>query len=155
PPDSARASAPPDSAGTAPLPSRRGAAVDSTGLAVMTYGPASDSVVRARCEGAPIRRVEVRCLDIFDPVPAGRFSILYRGANHMHVRTRQTTVRSQLLVAPGQPWTADRVVESQRLLRDLEYVEPETIRSRLTQDSVDVLVITHDQWTTQPELNLE
>ena len=119
------------------------------------YGPASDSVVRARCEGATIRRVDIRCLDIFDPVPASAFSPVYSGANKMHVRTRQATVRSQILIAPGQIWTADRVFESQRLLRDLEYVEPEVIGSRLVNDSVDVMVITHDQWTTQPELNVE
>ena len=108
------------------------------GQSVMAYGPASDSVVRARCEGAPIRRVEVSCLDIFDPVPASRFAALYRGVNRLHVRTRQATVRSLLLVAPSQPWTADHVIESQRLLRDLEYIEPETIRSRLVDDSVAV-----------------
>ena len=70
------------------------------GQTVMTYGPASDSIVRARCEGAPIRQVEIRCLDIFDPVPASRFAAFYRGANRLHVRTRQATVRSQLLIAP-------------------------------------------------------
>src|SRR5262245_45839003 len=121
----------------------------------MAYGPASDSVVRARCDGAIIRSVEIRCLDIFEPVPESRFSPVYSGANKMHVRTRQGTVRSQILIAPGQIWTADRILESQRLLRDLEYIEPEVIGSRLSGDSVDVLVVTHDQWTTQPELNVE
>ena len=125
------------------------------GEAVIVFGPVSDSVVRARCEGATIRRVDVHALDIFDPVPAGRFSGFYRTANRLHVRTREKTVRSQLLVAPGQIWTADRVAESQRLLRDLEFMEPDVIGSRLVDDSVDVLVVTHDQWTTQPELNLE
>jgi ribosome modulation factor len=71
------------------------------------------------------------------------------------VRTRESTVRSQLLVAPGDIWTADHVIESQRLLRGLEYLEPDTIRSRLVGDSVDVLVVTRDTWTTHPELNLE
>src|SRR6185369_2155891 len=92
---------------------------------------------------------------IFDPVPDSRFSPVYSGANRLHVRTRQATVRSQMLIAPGQIWTADRVFESQRLLRELEYIEPEVIGSRLVNDSVDVMVITHDQWTTQPELNVE
>jgi hypothetical protein len=148
----ARAEAAPDSAavaqGHAPLAAE-------PGVTVMAYGPASDSLVRARCEGAFIRRVDIHCLDIFDPVPGGRFAGVYRAANRLHLRTRANTVRSQLLVAPGQPWSADRIVESQRLLRDLEYVEPEVIDSRLVGDSVDVQVVTHDQWTTQPELNLE
>jgi hypothetical protein len=135
------------------------ALVDSShalpGAAVMAYGPAADSVVRARCQGTPVRRVDIRCLDLFDPVPAGRFAGFYAFANRLHVRTRESTVRAQLLIAPGDVWSADRVRESERLLRELGYVEPDAIRSRLEQDSVDVLVVTHDQWTTQPEVNLE
>jgi hypothetical protein len=118
-------------------------------------GLATDSSVVARCEGAMIRSVEVRSLSIFDPLPAGRFRGFYRTLNKLHVRTRPATVRSQLLVAPGQVWAADRVIESQRLLRNLEYIEPDPIYSSLVNDSVDVRVVTHDQWTTQPELNLE
>jgi len=130
--------------------------LDATpGQTEVAYGPASDSVVRARCEGATIRRVDIRCMTIFDPMPDSRFSPIYSSANRLHVRTRQATVRSQILIAPGQVWTADRIFESQRLLRELEYIEPEVIGSRLVDDSVDVMVITHDQWTTAPELNVE
>lgn len=118
-------------------------------------GSAADSTVRARFEGLPIRNVEVRCLDIFDPVPPGYFSPAYRLANRLHVRTRPGTVRSQLLFAPGEPWRAERVLETTRLLRDLEYLEPERVSSRAVGDSVDIEVITRDQWTTHPELNLE
>jgi hypothetical protein len=125
------------------------------GDAVMAWGPVADSVVRARCEGATVRRVEVRCLDLFDPLPAGRFRGFYSFANKLHVRTRESTVRAQLLIAPGDIWTADRVRESERLLREIGYVEADAIRSRLERDSVDVLVVTHDQWTTRPEINLE
>jgi len=161
----ARAQAPPDSSAVSADSS---AAIPDTTLSPIpalpdtvpgqleaAYGPASDSLVRRTCEGRPIRRVDVRCMSIFDPVPEGRFSPVYSSANRLHVRTRQATVRSQLLIAPGQTWTADKIFESQRLLRDLEYVEPEVIRSRLVDDSVNVLVTTHDQWTTQPELNVE
>ena len=163
----ARAQPPPDSSAAVPDTTLNATAPDTTlhalpgvqdslaGQTDAAYGPASDSVVRARCEGATIRRVDIRCMSIFDPVPEGRFSPVYSSANRLHVRTRQATVRSQLLIAPGQVWTADKIYESQRLLRDLEYIEPEVIRSRLVDDSVDVLVITHDQWTTQPELNVE
>ncbi len=148
----ARAQGVPDSVALA-LPAAP--ALPVAGDVGMAYGLASDSVVRALCEGVVIRRVDVHCLDIFDPVPVGLFSPIYRGANKLHVRTRSSTVRSLLLLTPGQRWTADRVAESQRLLRDLEYIEPSALRSRLVNDSVDVLVVTHDTWTTQPELNLE
>jgi hypothetical protein len=119
------------------------------------FGPVTDSLVRARCEGRPIRRVDVRCLDIFDPLPVGRMSGLYGFANTLHVRTREGTVRAQLLLAPGQEWNAARVHEAERVLRELEFLVPDPVLSRLEGDSVDVLVVTHDQWTTQPELNLE
>jgi hypothetical protein len=163
---SAAAAPAPSSAAAAPAPSSAAAAADSVAPVslpratpaapdTMPWGAASDSVVRARLEGATIRRVEVRNLDIFEPVPPGRFAAVYRTANRLHVRTRQSTVRAQLLMVPGDIWTADRILESQRLLRGLEYLEPDTIRSRLLHDSVDVLVVTHDTWTTHPELNLE
>jgi len=121
----------------------------------MDWGTAADSIVLARCQGAPVRRVEVRCLDLFDPLPEGRMRGLYAFANRLHVRTRVSTVRAQVLMARGDVWSADRVRESERLLRDLGYVEADPILSRLAGDSVDVRVVTHDQWTTRPELNLE
>jgi len=134
-------------------------AQDSTGVIAAPahgeWGTAHDSLTQARCEGAPVRQVTVHCLDIFEPLPPGRFRALYRTANRLHVRTRSGTIRSQLLVAPGEVWSADRVQESERLLRDLDYVQPDPIVSRVVNDSVDVAVVTHDQWTTQPELNLE
>ncbi len=119
------------------------------------YGPVTDSLVRARCEGLPIRRVDVHCLDIFDPVPVGRMNGFYSLANQLHVRTRQSTVRSQLLLTPGTVWSAELVNETERLLRQLEFISPDPVLSRWVGDSVDVLVVTHDEWTTQPELNLE
>lgn len=143
---------PPDSPARPAPPEDEAAAAAA---ATMPYGSASDSLVRARLEGASIRKIDVQNLDIFDPVPPGRFAAIYRTANRLHVRTRASTVRAQLLFAPGDIWTADRIQESQRLLRTLEYLEPDTIRSRLVHDSVDVLVVTHDTWTTHPELNLE
>ena len=119
------------------------------------YSSAYDSAFRARAEGLPIRRVDVVCRDIYEPVPPGRFAGLYRVANRLHVRTRPSTVRSQLLFGPGDRWSADRMLETQRILRDFEFLEPDTVRSRIVGDSVDVLVGTRDQWTTQPEVNLE
>jgi hypothetical protein len=116
---------------------------------------ATDSLRDEACEGLPVRHVDVRCRNIFEPVPLGRFSGFYRLANRLHIRTRSVTVRDQLLFAPGQPWRAERVKETERLLRDLEYLEPERIQSRVVGDSVDVEVVTRDQWTTNPELNLE
>ncbi|HEV2104919.1 MAG TPA: hypothetical protein VGU27_04255, partial [Candidatus Eisenbacteria bacterium] len=102
-----------------------------------------------------IRHVDVLCLTIFDPLPRGRLTRLYALANRLHVRTRPATVRALLLFRPGDPWSADRAAETERLLRSIEYIEPDPISARTVGDSVDVVVVTHDQWTTQPELNVE
>lgn len=144
-----------DSAGSRP------AWMDSMRLAAPSeldpgrYGPVADSLVRARCQGLPIRRVDVRCLEIFDPLPVGGMNGIYGFVNTLHVKTRESTVRAQLLLAAGGVWDAERVEETERLLREMEFIEPDPVLSRVVDDSVDVLVVTHDQWTTQPELNIE
>jgi hypothetical protein len=106
-------------------------------------------------EGLPIRDVSVEPHEIFDPVPPGRFSWLYDFANRAHMRTRASTIRQQLLFAPGDRWKTERVEESMRQLRSLDFLTPESIRGTLSGDSLNVRVVTRDAWTTSPEFNLE
>ncbi|HYM81669.1 MAG TPA: BamA/TamA family outer membrane protein [Candidatus Limnocylindria bacterium] len=106
-------------------------------------------------EGLPIRRIEIRARDIYEPVPRGRLVAFYRLANHLHVRTRQRTIRDELLFAPGDRWSEARARESERNLRALDILETRRIQARRVNDSVDVVVETRDSWTTNPEFNLE
>ncbi len=106
-------------------------------------------------DGLPISRVEVHPLNIYDPVPPGRLAALYRLANRLHIRTRERTLRGQLLFAEGDLWSEEVARENERNLRALDFLYPSRIRTRVERDSVVATVETHDIWTTSPEFNLE
>ncbi|MCC6349144.1 MAG: hypothetical protein IT347_06085 [Candidatus Eisenbacteria bacterium] len=108
--------------------------------------------------GRIVRRVEVRAFEIFDPLPAGRLRGLYALANRLHVRTRESTIRTAVVARPGARWSAGRRAESERRLRALDFLVPDSVVAvpvAGSADSVDVLVTTHDNWTTSPEATLE
>lgn len=105
--------------------------------------------------GLPIAEVRIEPHNIFDPVPHSRLAPLFRIANRLHVRTRASTVREQLLFAPGQRWAAALGEESERNLRALDFLAPSTIEAWRQHDSVVVHVVTRDIWSTQPEFDLQ
>src|SRR2546428_3421737 len=59
-------------------------------------------------EGLPIARIDVQARNIFDPLPDGRLAPLFALANRLHIRTREQTVREQLVLRPGDPWSDAR-----------------------------------------------
>lgn len=129
------------------------AGLTAFGAAGRAQAPPADSL-----EGRFVRRVEVDAHEIFDPVPAGRLRGLYELANGAHVRTRESTIRAALVVRPGGRWSDARRRESERRLRGLDFLVPDSVVAvpvAGTADSVDVRVTTHDNWTTSPEVNLE
>lgn len=106
-------------------------------------------------DGTPIRRISIVTRDIYDPVPAGRLAGFYRTANRLHVKTRVGTVRAALLFREGEPWSAERAAECERVLRGLRFLSPEPVYALAVGDSADVVIGTQDHWTTNPELNVE
>lgn len=114
----------------------------------------STDVVRVP-DGTPIRSISILTREIYDPIPPGRLAGFYRTANRLHVRTREGTVRSALLFREGEPWSAERAAESERVLRALRFLSPEAIHALAAGESTDVAVVTQDHWTTNPELNIE
>ena len=112
------------------------------------------AAARAALDGLPIRTVLIRTHEVFDPVPEGALRPLYHLVNTIHIRTRPSTIRSQLLFAPGDPWNEARAEETERNLRALYFVEPQPIEATRDGDSVDVVVDTRDTWTTEPAFEL-
>ena len=92
---------------------------------------------------------------IFDPLPPGRLRPLYRLADRLHVRTRASTVRRHVLLAPGDGWDGARARESERALRALDIFDVASVQAHRERDSAVVVVLTHDAWTTSPEFSLE
>jgi hypothetical protein len=106
-------------------------------------------------EGLPIRRIDIRARNIYDPLPPGRLRAVYRIANALHVRTRESTIRNMLLFKAGDRWSEARGRETARILRELTILDPYRLSARRRGDSVDVWIETRDAWSTSPEFNLE
>jgi hypothetical protein len=117
--------------------------------------PAASEPVRENAEGLPIASIRVVPRNIFDPLPGERFATLYGLANRLHVRTRERTVREQLLFGPGDRWSESGGRETERNLRALYYLTPEQVEAQRDGDSATVTVVTRDIWTTAVEFNLE
>jgi hypothetical protein len=129
----------------------------ATGATPPPRGPSVRRVPARRdsIEGLPIARVDIYPGDVYDSTGHGPLAPFHRAANRLHFRTRRSTVRRQLLFAPGQAWSERLARESGRNLRALNFLEPRRIVAIRDTDSVDVVVETRDYWTTRPEINIE
>lgn len=76
----------------------------------------------------------------------------YRLANSLHITTRQSTIASQLLFKPGDPFSRKQLDETERLLRGQRYLnEASIVPVRYnTDNTIDVVVRVHDVWTLSP-----
>ncbi|NOT34404.1 MAG: BamA/TamA family outer membrane protein [Candidatus Eisenbacteria bacterium] len=122
----------------AAIPSAPGGVADSAGL-----------------DGIPIRRVEVTARNVFDPLPHGVLRPIAGLANHLHIRTRASTIRRDLLFAAGERWNEQRARESLRLLRARQIFVPVSLVRQRVNDSLEVRVETRDIWSTVLDFSLE
>lgn len=101
-------------------------------------------------EGWPIATVRVVTAGPV-PIPGAP-----EGIDNLHVRTRDQTVRRQLLFAPGESVDTLRVAESLRRLRRLPYLASVGIVATTCADrrAVDLTVVTRDLWSTQPSVKV-
>ena len=104
--------------------------------------------------GAVIGEIHVTVGDIFDPSIRSENHWLYRTANKLHINTRQSVVRDQLLFKSGEPYVQRVVQESERILRDNDYLYDAWVRP-VSYDgkTVDLEVRTRDTWTLNPGIN--
>lgn len=101
--------------------------------------------------GARIGQVKVRTLPIFDPHASGEDKGLYRLADKWHIDTHDSVIEAQLLFRPGDPYSRHTLDETARNLRDLRFIREPEIRVVGYHDGlVDLEVITHEVWTTNP-----
>jgi hypothetical protein len=80
---------------------------------------------------------------------------LERTANRYNVTTRENVVMSLLPMEPGDPVDVRLLGEAERLLRRKAYLyDARVVPWRLCGDALDVVVVTRDVWTLDPQLNL-
>jgi hemolysin activation/secretion protein len=133
------------------------------GLAAMTWmallagaqEPSPPGVIPTFAEleasGAIIGDIQVVTDDVFDLDDPRENNFLYRLANKIHIKSRPSTVRRSLLFRSGEPVSARLVDETERLLREKDYLSDVQIRAVAVRDNVvDIEVRTRDNWSLQP-----
>lgn len=74
--------------------------------------------------------------------------------NHLHSNTRLSVVNNYLLFKKGEEYNAQKLYESERLLRQMNFVNRVNIAVENTSsDSIDVVVKVLDSWSLKPRLS--
>lgn len=118
--------------------------------------PAAPLPSFAELEAAGLRIGDVRVLtqDIFDTADPQEDYRLFHWANRLHVQTRPSVVQRALLFAPGEPVSARKIDETERLLRGNRYLYDVQIRPVAVHGGVvDIEVATRDTWSLDPGLS--
>jgi outer membrane protein assembly factor BamA len=112
----------------------------------------SDSELEAA--GAVIGKIDIDLRNIFDESDPRERNGLFRLANRLHIRTKRSTIKAQLLFASGDKYAARKLAETERALRLLSYIyDARIVPVRYADGKVDVKVITKDVWTLSPGLS--
>jgi hypothetical protein len=104
--------------------------------------------------GAIIGEVQIDVANIFNEGDPRENNGLFRLADRLHIRTRVSAIRAQLLFKSGDLYQARKLAETERNLRLLAYVyDAHIVPVKFHDGKVDVRVITHDVWTLSPGLS--
>lgn len=107
--------------------------------------------------GVVVRKVEIERAPIFGESDRARLPWLPLGlVNRLHVTTRESVVRNELLFRPGGLLDPEHLQESERKLRGLGiFADVEVVAVPAPGDSVDVIVRTREVWTTAVDVGYE
>lgn len=105
--------------------------------------------------GARIGTITIERGDIFDETDPREDTLLCRAVNRLHVATRESAIRAQLLFSSGDRYSRRVLEESERALRAQRYLrEPAILPVAWHDGVVDLLVRSADAWTTNPGISL-
>lgn len=105
--------------------------------------------------GATVGVIEFDLQDIFSTERPEEDFTVFRVANALHIKTRQSTIAQQLLMRSGDRYSRQIVEESERLLRAVPYlVEARIVPIAYRDGSVDLRVVTRDVWTLKPGVSV-
>ncbi len=105
-------------------------------------------------EGKKIRKINFRQMTIFDENNPDENNKIYLFLNSLHVKTRSSVVKSQLLFAEGDRIDPKLMDETARILRTRKYLtNADVLPETLCGDEVDIIVITQDAWAIEPQVS--
>jgi len=108
------------------------------------------------CPEGKISNVEIINHEIFntdDPSLPSYLHFAYRTANRLHIRTRHSVIERDLLFSLGDCYDPDIIAESERLLRENDFLASARIYDHLQDDGTRALTVeTRDDWSTQLDI---
>ncbi|MGB5352762.1 MAG: hypothetical protein WBM54_04915 [Woeseia sp.] len=111
-------------------------------------GNATPGAAWLEANGTRIGEIILDKHDVFDTDQPRQRKSLFRLANRLHIDTRDSTIRTQLLFNEGDPYSTRILEESERLLRKNRYFYDAHIYPSNYRDGVvDIVVSTRDVWT--------
>jgi hypothetical protein len=139
-----------DPAGGATLDTSAGTAAGTTG------GTMTDSA-GGEPGGATVGAIEIERLPVFPDTTSKRLPWTLRLANRVHVRTRESVIRDEILFEEGMPLDTLRLRESERLLRRRGIFEAARVRRAGTTGAGgdSIRIRTQDLWTLAVLLSYE
>ena len=117
------------------------------------------STPSGRLAGLQINTVDVDVKDVFDTSLPQESAWPYRFVNRLHIHTRASVIRRELLAKPGETVTEETLEESERNLRALSFIKSAEVDhvpvpgEPKTSNKVNLKVTVQDAWTTQPQAN--
>jgi hypothetical protein len=112
----------------------------------------SDAAMEAA--GAVIGKIDIDARNIFDESDQRETNKLYRLADRLHIRTKPSTIRAQLLFKSGEKYQARKLAETERALRLLTFIyDARVVPVRYADGKVEIQVITKDVWTLSPGIS--
>jgi hypothetical protein len=102
-----------------------------------------------------IRRIRVVRRDIFDTHIPDEDKKVFRLVNALHVTTKESAIRAQLLFKEGDIYNADLAKESERAVRGILRLRNVRVTPvPVDAGTVDLLVSAQETWTTEPVFSL-
>lgn len=114
-----------------------------------------------RYNGKIIGNIDIEVLDVFggtvnDPKRKAK-SLLEKAGNFVHIQTHKSIIRNKLLFASNDKLNSLKIADSERLLRQTNFVYDAKIivKPRAGNDTVDVIVLSQDVWSITGSANYD
>ncbi len=78
-----------------------------------------------------------------------------RVADRIHIDSKPSTIKNYLLFRKGEPYNAQKIYESERILRSMPFINRVNISIEENEDakSVDILIKVLDSWSLKPSMS--
>lgn len=114
---------------------------------IAVIGPWEIALCESVSEGQVIRKIEVNRQNIFD-IDVGQFNLVPRTINHLHLITRDSVIRREIWLQPGDVISVADKQELERNLRSLDLFSLVSVFTKPVEDNshlVDLIVTTRDR----------